>query len=65
MFQATFRQTTIQMVRDTLAIWMTAPSQSLLNAVRIVPLEKVSFSDTQNPRAVCLHTDSQWQALSA
>ena len=32
---------------------MTAPSQSLLNGVKVVPLEKVSFSDTQNSKAFC------------
>ena len=32
---------------------MTAHSQSLLNAVKVVALEKVSFSDTQNPKTVC------------
>ena len=41
------------MARDTVAIWMTAPSQSLLNAEKVVALEKVSFSDTQNSKAVC------------
>ena len=29
---------------------MTAPLQDLLMAVQVVPLEKVSFSDTQNPK---------------
>ena len=53
------------MVRDTVGIWMTAPSQSLLNSVKVVPLEKVSFSDTQNSKAVCQHIDSRWEALSA
>ena len=41
------------MVRDTVAISMTAPSESLLNAVKVVALEKVSFSDTQNSKAFC------------
>ena len=40
------------MVRDTVAIWMTAPSPSLLNAVKVVALEKDSFSGTQNPKSV-------------
>ena len=52
------------MGRNTVAIWMAAPLQYLLITVKVVPLEKVSFSDTQNPKAVCLHIDSQWQALS-
>ena len=30
---------------------MTEPSKSLLNAVKVVALEKVSFSDTQNSKA--------------
>ena len=53
------------MVRDTVGIWMTAHSQSLLNAFKVVALEKVSFSDTQNFKAFCEHIDSRWQALSA
>ena len=32
---------------------MTAPLQYLLITVKVVALEKVSFSDTQNPKAVC------------
>ena len=32
---------------------MTEPSESLLNAVRVIALEKVSLSDTQNSKAVC------------
>ena len=42
---------------------MKPPLPDLLMSVKVVPLEKVSFSDTQNPKAVCLHIDSQWQAL--
>ena len=42
---------TRKMVRDTVAIWMTAPLQNLLNAVKVVALERVSFSDTQIPKA--------------
>ena len=59
MFQSTLRQTTRKMVPDTLAIWMTAPSQSLLNAAKVLALEKVSFNDTKNPKAFCLHIDSR------
>ena len=44
---------------------MAAPLQYLLITVKVVPLEKVSFSDTQNPNAVCWHIDSQREALSA
>ena len=32
---------------------MTAPLQDLLITVEVVALEKVSFSDTQNPKTVC------------
>ena len=32
---------------------MTAPLQYLLITVNVVALEKVSFSDTQNPKTVC------------
>ena len=39
------------MVRDTVGIWMKEHSQSLSNAVKVVGLEKVSFSGTQNSKA--------------
>ena len=32
---------------------MTEPLQYLLITVKVVALEKVSFSDRQNPKAVC------------
>ena len=32
---------------------MAAPLQYLLITVKVVALEKVSFSDTKNPKAVC------------
>ena len=32
---------------------MAAPLQDLLITMKVVTLEKVSFSDTQNPKAVC------------
>ena len=41
------------MVRDSVAISMTAPLQSLLNPVEVVSLEKMSFSDTQSSKAFC------------
>ena len=44
---------------------MTAPLQYLLITVKVVALEKVSFSDTQNPKTVSKDIDSRWQALSA
>ena len=43
----------------TIAISMAEPLQYLLITVKIVALENVSFSDTQNPKAVCEHIDSQ------
>ena len=50
---------------NTFAIWMAEPLQYLLITVKVVALEKVSFSDTQNPKTVFQHIDIQWQALSA
>ena len=41
------------MGRKTLAIIMAAPLQYLLLTVKIDASEKVSFSDTQNPKSVC------------
>ena len=32
---------------------MEAPLQYLLITVKVVAMEKVSFGDTQNPKAVC------------
>ena len=32
---------------------MTEPLQSLLNAVKVVGLEKVTFVNTQNSKAFC------------
>ena len=31
----------------------------LLIILKVIALEKVSFSDTQNPQAVCSHTETQ------
>ena len=42
-----------QMDRNTVAIIMAAPLQYLLINVKIVPLEKVSFSNRQNPTNFC------------
>ena len=53
------------MGRNTVAIWTAAPLEYLLITVKVFALEKVSFSDTQNPNAVCWYIDSQWQTLSA
>ena len=40
------------MGRQSVAILMTAPLQYLIIPVKVVPLEKLSFSDTQNPKTV-------------
>ena len=53
------------MGRKSVAISMAGPLQYLLITVKVVALEKVSFSDTQNPKAVCLHIDSRCEDLSA
>ena len=53
MFQRTLRQTTQQKGQHTVAILMPAPLQYQLNTVKVVAFEKVSFSDTQYPKAVC------------
>ena len=41
------------MGRNTVAILIAAPLQYLFMSVKVVALEKVSLSDTQNPKAVC------------
>ena len=38
---------------NTVALLMAEHLQYLLITVKVVALEKVSFSDTQNPNAVC------------
>ena len=53
MSQKTVRQTTWQMDQHTVAILMPAALQYLLITVKLVVLEKFSFSDTQNPKSVC------------
>ena len=53
------------MGRNTVALWMAEPLEYLLITVNVLALEKVSFSDQQNPTAVFWHIDSQWQTLSA
>ena len=53
MFQRKRRETTRQLGQHTVAILMAAHLQYLLITVKVVALEKVSFSDTQNPQAVC------------
>ena len=46
------------MDRNTVAISIAARLHYLLVTVKVVALENVYFSDTQNPKAVCLHIDS-------
>ena len=41
------------MGQHTVAILKAAPLQYQLNTVNVVAFEKFSFSDTQNPKAVC------------
>ena len=41
------------MGQHSVAILMAAPLQYQLNTVKVVAFEKVSFSDTQNPKVVC------------
>ena len=43
---------TRQMGRNTVAIEITPPFQYLLSTVKVVAKEKVSFRDTQNPKAI-------------
>ena len=38
---------------NTVALLMAEHLQYLLITVKVVALEKVSFSDTQNPKTVC------------
>ena len=40
------------MGQETVAVVMAAPLQYLLITVKVVALQKVSFSDTQNHKAV-------------
>ena len=40
------------MGRNTVALWMAELLQYLLMTLKAVALEKVSFSDKQNPKAV-------------
>ena len=43
---------------------MAAPLQNLSITLRVVASEKVSFSDTQYPKALPYHIDSRWEGLS-
>ena len=59
LFQRTLRKITRQMYRNTVTICMAAPLRYLLITVKVVALEKVSFSDTQNPKGVFSNIDSR------
>ena len=59
MFQKTLSQTTWQIGRNTVGILMIAPLQYLLITVKVVTLEKVSFSNTENTKVICEQIDSQ------
>ena len=41
------------MVPNTVDILMVEPLKYLLSTVKVVALEEVSFTETQNPKAVC------------
>ena len=41
------------MGRNTVAICVTGPLQYLSITVKLVAMEKVSFSDRQNPKVFC------------
>ena len=53
------------MGRNTVAISIAAGLHYLLITVKVTALQKVSFSDTQNPKAVSSHIHSRREALSA
>ena len=40
------------MGRNIVGIWIAAPLQYLVITVKVDALEKASFSDTQNPKAI-------------
>ena len=53
-FRGPLNRTQDKCVETPLAIWMTAPLTAyLLITLKVVALEKVSFCDTQNSKAVC------------
>ena len=47
------------MGRNTVAIGIAARLHYLLITVKLIPLERVFFSDTQNPKILCYDIDSQ------
>ena len=65
MFQRALRERTWEIDRNNVAVWMIVGLQNLSITVKAISLKKDSFSDAQNPKTVCQHIDSGWQALSA
>ena len=53
MFQTTLRQTKTQMGSNTVAILIAACLHYLLIIFKLIALEGVFFSDTQNRKALC------------
>ena len=53
MFQWTLRQRTWEIGQNNVPIRMTLPLQDSSFTVKVVALEKVYFSDTENPKTVC------------
>ena len=53
MFQGTLRQRTWEIGRNNIPILMTEPLQKSSITVKVVALEQVSFTDTENPKTVC------------
>ena len=51
-FRGPLRQTTREMGPNTVAIGMAPPLKYLLMTLKVVALEKLSLSDTQNHKAV-------------
>ena len=49
---------------NIVTIWMRAPLECSLFTANVVALKKASFNNTKNPKTVCKHIDSPWQALS-
>ena len=52
------------MGRNTVNIRTTAPLPYLLITVKVIALEKVSLSDIQNSKTVCLHIHCRRPAFS-
>ena len=41
------------MASNAVPVWTTAPLQYLLIAVKVIALDKVSFTDVENRKTVC------------